>query len=97
MLLWLASPLAMSEYTLRLESWSSRKHFRLYKSKLLTVIYKVRFQTSPVKSLSIQSMAEGKHHTNILHLQSLQELVITYAGLLVSVTGNTSEDKIELF
>ena len=57
------------------------------------MISKAPFQTSPVRSLSIQSMPEGKHHTNILHLQSLQELVITYAGLLVSVTGNTSDDK----
>ena len=60
------------------------------------MVFKLPFQTSPVRSLSIQSMPEGKHHTNILHLQSLQELVITYAGLLVSVTGNTSDDKDEL-
>ena len=73
---------------------SSKKHFRLYYSKLLNVMSKEPFQTSPVKSLSIQSMPEGKHHTNILHLQSLQELVITYAGLLVSITGNTSDDKV---
>ena len=62
--------------------------------EFLLTIFSVPFQTSPVKSLSVQSMPEGKHHTNILHLQSLQELVITYAGLLVSVTGKTLNDQI---
>ena len=72
-----------------------QKAFQVYcKDELLFIIFSVCFQTSPVKSLSVQSMPEGKHHTNILHLQSLQELVITYAGLLVSVTGKTSNDQI---
>ena len=32
-------------------------------------------------------MLEGKHHTNIIHVQSLLELMIVYKDLIISITG----------
>ena len=45
------------------------------------------FLPSPVRGIKVQSMPEGKHYTNILHQQTVLDLLIVYPTTVVSVTG----------
>ena len=45
------------------------------------------FLSGPVRGVKVQSTAEGKHHTNILHQQTLLELLIIYPTTLLTITG----------
>jgi len=45
------------------------------------------FHPTPVKQVKVQAMPEGKHFTNVLHSQTLQEVVVVYANMVVTVSG----------
>ena len=45
------------------------------------------FLSAPVRGLKVQSTAEGKHHTNIIHQQTVLELLIIYPTTLLTITG----------
>jgi len=45
------------------------------------------FHPTPVKQVKVQAMPDGKHFTNVLHSQTVQEVVIVYATMVVTVSG----------
>ena len=45
------------------------------------------FHDSPVKRIGVQSMPEGKHFTQVLHSQAVQELVVVHPSLVVTVSA----------
>ena len=45
------------------------------------------FLQGPVRAIKVQSMPEGKHYTNILHQQTVLELLLIYSSTVVAVTG----------
>jgi len=45
------------------------------------------FHDSPVKRIGVQAMPEGKHFTQVLHSQAVQELVIVYASMVATVSA----------
>ena len=45
------------------------------------------FLSAPVRGVKVQSTAEGKHHTNIIHHQTVLELLIIYPTTLVTING----------
>ena len=45
------------------------------------------FHNSPVKRIGVQSMPEGKHFTQVLHSQAVQELVVVHPSLVVTVSA----------
>jgi len=46
------------------------------------------FHSTPVKQVKVQAMPEGKHFTNVLHSQTVQELVLVYQTMVVTVSGS---------
>jgi len=46
------------------------------------------FHTSAVKHVKVQAMPEGKHYTNVLHSQTIQELIIVYESMIVTISGS---------
>ena len=45
------------------------------------------FHDSPVKRIGVQAMPEGKHFTQVLHSQAVQELAIVYASMVATVSA----------
>ena len=65
----------------------SSGHIRIYSDAGKLLVQKA-FHTSPVKQVKVQAMPEGKHFTNVLHSQSVQELVVVYQSMVVTVSGS---------
>jgi len=60
---------------------------RLYSDAGKLLVQKA-FHTTPVKQVKVQAMPEGKHFTNVLHSQTVQELVLVYQSMVVTVSGS---------
>jgi len=45
------------------------------------------FHDSPVKRIGVQSMPEGKHFTQVLHSQAVQELLVVHSSLVVTISA----------
>jgi len=45
------------------------------------------FHDSPVKRINVQAMPEGKHFTQVLHSQAVQELVVVHPSLVVTISA----------
>ena len=45
------------------------------------------FHESAVKRLAVQAMPEGKHFTQVLHSQAVQELLVVHPSMVASVSG----------
>jgi len=60
---------------------------RIYSDSGKLLVQKA-FHGTPVKQVKVQAMPEGKHFTNVLHSQSVQELVVVYQTMVVTVSGS---------
>jgi len=45
------------------------------------------FHDSPVKRINVQAMPEGKHFTQVLHSQAVQELVVVHPSVVVTISA----------
>jgi hypothetical protein len=64
----------------------SSGHLRVYTEAGQLLVQKA-FHDSAVRRLGVQAMPEGKHFSQVLHLQALQELLVVHPTLVVTVSA----------